>query len=583
MSALDRLSGLLRGSLRAAERPFPRSDELDPVIAELQRHNKSGTGAHVPVDLQQVAVRKFWETQRFETLKDARLVSFGMCLPTRPSGPCIMEDRQRFQAVLDKQTGVDQWIGDPRWYRRCYQGLVRSYFTYDAKVEHAPSVGKRNWGELRDYLHDRTRSIVDKQVNPDWVTTAVGNRQLFGEDPCAPYAAEVLSGDTSNIDHLCTQLGVVKSSWFLRELVLAQVRQATKLNHERFKEIIPRLLALLASNLILRDRGLILILDKYVSTSQPGINEPLRNTSVEWWGNPWLPSNETRWGGVAPAAREMVSEWLKREFIEAFFTKLAEDGVGDQRRANFWLRYVKSMDNIQFALGARALHSRDRDFEALRRKMKGLYTELKTTDSSNNAFIMTLGDLVAVEFGGIGNAFYGYDVRNTLPFDASRPVGTTVNAPNSLKHKHRMLWMQHQDGIKGWNKWEAMFEATLKQHFDIHPNAVPSRAASRIAVPVVDSLLPPAPYSSPLPSRITPTPPPVLPHSTQPPVVESTSSLTRTEQDLFVFARIHGLRVEDMGEMNGNLWVRTDDNDLRVNKVLLDWGFRYKPGKGWWV
>lgn len=574
MTALARLSGLLRGSLELAESPFSRTDDLDSVIAALKKHNKSGTGSSAPEDLQQAAVRKFWDTQRFETLKDARLVSFGMCVPSRPSGPSIMEDRQRFQAVLDSKTGVDQWVSEPRWYRRCYQGLVRSYFTYDAKVDQAPTVGKQNWGDLRDYLNERTRNIVDKEVNPDWVTAAVGNRQLFEEAPCAPYAADVLSGDASKVDLLCEQLGIVRSSWFLRELVLAQVHHATKLGHEHFKDLIPRLLELLSNNLVLRDRGLILMLDKYASTGQPGINEPLRSASVEWWGNPWLPSNEARWGGVVPAARDMVSEWLKREFIEAFFTKLAEDGVGDRRRANFWLRYVKSMDNIQFALGARALHSRDRDFEALRKKMKGLYTELKTTDSLNNAFIMTLGDLVAVEFGGMGNAFYGYDVRETLPFDASRSVGTTVNAPNSLKHKNRMLWMQHQDGIKGWNKWEDMFEATLKKHFDIRPNAAAIRAVPRAVAPA--------------PAPTVPTPPPVAPHLlVQPPETGQTGRNARDEGDfsmvaLYAFARTHELKVEDNSKLNGNLWVRTDDNDLRVNKTLLDWDFRYKPGKGWW-
>ena len=564
MTALDRLSGLLRGSLRAAERPFPHSDDLDRVIAGLRKHNRAGAGASIPEDLQQAAVRKFWDTKRFETLKDARLVSFSMCVPSRPSGPCIMEDRQRFHAVLDSQTGVDQWLDEPRWYRRCYQGLVRSYFTYDAKVDQVPAVGKQNWGELRDYLNERTSNIIDKRVNPDWVATAAENRQLFGEDPCAPYAADVLQGDMSKVDLLCEQLGVVKSSWFLRELVLAQVRVSTKLGHERFKELIPPLVELLSKNPVLRDRGLILMLDKYASATQPGINEPLRNASVEWWGNPWLPSNETRWGGVAPAARQMVSEWLKREFIEAFFAKLAQDGVGDRRRANFWLRYVKSMDNIQFALGTRALYSRDRDFEALRKKMKGLYTELRTSDSSNNAFIMTLGDLVAVEFGGEGNAFYGYDVRNTLPFDASRPVGTLVDGRNSLKHKNRKLWMQHQDGIKGWSKWEEMFEATLKNHFDIRPNA----PAKRVVPREENSISEPATTAPVMQTGQTPK--------------HTRSERTFTKDALLTYARTHDLKVDDLSNANGNLWVRTDDNNLAVNRDLHDWGFRYKLGKGWW-
>jgi hypothetical protein len=570
MTALDRLAGLLRDSLVVEERPFPQNDQLDHVIASLHKYNKSGTGLNIPEDLQQLAVRKFWDAQRFETFKDARLVSFGMCMPSRPAGPCIMEDRQRFRAVLDRRTGIDQWLDEPKWYRRCYQGLVRSYFTYDAKAADAPTVGKENWYDLRDYLKERTHNISNSKVNPTWVTTTVESPHLFGDDPCAPYAAAILSGDTDNVDLLCEQLGVIKASWFLRELVLAHGREPTNLSLERFKDLIPRLLELLSKNRVLRDRGLILMLDKYAAIAQPTINESLRNASVEWWGNPWLPSNETSWGGVVPVAREMVSEWLKREFIEAFFTKLAQDGVGDRRRANFWLRYAKSMGNIQFALGARAMHSTDRDFQVLRKKMKGLYTELKTTDSSNNAFIMTLGDLVAVEFGGMGNAFYGYDVRKTLPFDASRPVGTTVNGTNSLKNKNRILWMQHQDGIKGWDKWENMFEATLKDHFSIRPHAALKRSAAPQDASGQVTVARPGPYPSAQ-----------LLNSREP------GQITDTNQDfsknaLTAYARFNRLTVEDHSDWNGNLWIRTDDSDLGINKQLENWGFKYKPGKGWW-
>lgn len=563
MSALDRLAGLLRNSPDAGARPLPVDSSIDAVISRLERQTKSGFQAAVPEDLQQQAVRRFWDLQRFENLKDARLVSFGMCVPSRPSGPCIMEDRQRFQAVLDRQSGVDQWLDEPRWYRRCYQGLVRSYFTYDPKAEAAPSVGRRNWGDLRDYLHERTQNIVDKKVNPDWVTTAVENRQLFSEEPCAPYAEAVLSGDNSAVDLLCERLGVIKASWFLRELVLAQVKQATKLGHERFKDLIPSLVELLASNQVLRDRGLILILDRYAAIDQPAINQPLRDAAVDWWGNPWLPSNEMRWGGVMPAAREMVSEWLKREFIEAFFTKLAEDGVGDQRRANFWLRYVKSMDNIQFALGATALYSRDRDFVALRQKMHGLFTELKTTDSSNNAFVMTMGNLVAVEFGGMGNAFYGYDTRRTLPFDLSQPVLTAKNVRNSLKHSQRILWMQHQDGIRGFDRWEEMFGATLKQEFGITGSGLARRAPT---------------------GTVAYTPSLAVPHANSQAPSRSSSAFVGafSKAALHAYASARNLSIRDLSDRHGAIWVLTNDSDVHVNKVLLDWKFKYKSGKGWW-
>lgn len=562
MKALDRLSQLLHSSLEVANRPIPVADNLESIIAALQRHNKTGGGNYVPEDLQQAAVRKFWESQRFETLKDARLVSFGMCVPIQHSGPCIMEDRQRFMAVLDANAGVDQWIDEPRWYRRCYQGLVRSYFMYDAKTNQASAVAKKNWDDLRSYLSKRTHNIVDKKVNPDWVTTARENRQLFSEDPCLPYAEQVLSEDTTKIDQLCEQLGIVKSSWFLRDLVLAQVRQATTYGHEQFKKLIPRLLGLLANNQVLRDSGFVLMLDKYVSASQPGINEPLRNASVNWWGNPWLPSNETRWGAVTPAAREMVSDWLKREFVEAFFTKLAEDGVGDRRRANFWLRYVKSMGNIRFALGARALYSRDSDFDALRKKMKGLYTELRATGSANNAFIMTLGDLVAVEFGD-GGALYGYSVSKKLPFDYSKPLETAVNARNSLKNSTNIIKLTHHDGIHGWHRWEEMFEATLVKAFDIHPDVTVKRVAPRDALPqTIRSADSRGDVSD----------------GTRHTRVDTGFSLAA----LYAYAEAKKIKVEDKRALGGSLWVRKDDTNHEVNKVLMDWKFKYKPGKGWW-
>lgn len=116
----------------------------------------------------------------------------------------------------------------------------------------------------------------------------------------------MLVGETAKVDALCEQLGVVKSSWFLRELVLAQVIQATKFSDERFERLIPQLLNLLSDNLILRDRGLIHLLDRYAKSPNSGINEPLRNASVDWWGNPWLPSNETRWGDLAVNAKNSL-------------------------------------------------------------------------------------------------------------------------------------------------------------------------------------------------------------------------------------------------------------------------------------
>jgi hypothetical protein len=42
------------------------------------------------------------------------------------------------------------------------------------------------------------------------------------------------------------------------------------------------------------------------------------------------------------------------------------------------------------------------------------------------------------------------------------------------------------------------------------------------------------------------------------------------------------LRIEDLRDRNGNLWVRTADADEYVSSQLRSWGFSFKAGKGWW-
>lgn len=543
MNPLDHLISLLRPAEHEAARPMSATDDIDNLLSEMVARSKGRKGAQPVEDQQLEAVRRFWESQEVKSFRDAYLLCWSLCLSHSPQGPCILEDRSRLQRVLD---GIDTWQGRPSAYRRCYQGLVKSYFTYaPTREEYAPAA-RSNWRLLRDYLAQRNSLIKDKHSNPEWVDTAIANRTLFGEKPCEPYIDALLRGDSGVIDHLCEQLGINKASWFLRELVLAQVKGATLLGNAQFQGLLPRLLSLLATNEVLRDRGMILVLDRYAELPGTPLHQGMRDHCVGWWGNPWLPSNETRWGGVKPAARAMVADWLKLEFIETFFTKLAEDGLGDPRRMNFWKRYVKSIDHIEFALGSAARNSRERDLVALRQKMKGL---VRTLDASaNNAFIMHMGSLIAVEFSDMG-AFYGYDARQTLPFDAEQTLRLDVNGLNSLKHKDvkDLLWMRHQDGIRGWGKWEDMFEATLRQHYGIAPSAIASTPSAR------DS------------QRV------------ESPVLKEYSRSALNE-----FAQRRGLAIDDKTASGGNLWVRGDGGDDDVVRVLSSWGFRNRPGKGWW-
>lgn len=548
MGSLEELASMLASGTEHGAKPFSVDRSIDRVLETLQSRSRTAGSGTVPEDLQIAAVRRFWESQSVQSFRDAYQLSWALCVPHKLDGECILDDRNRFQKIL---SSVSTWESRPTAFRRCYQGLLKSYFTYDPSS--APSDGRQNWGQLREFLNLRSNSIKDSRANPDWVNTATGNTQLFGENPCEPYVDALLRGDNSAIDHLCDQLGIAHTSWFLRELILAQVHGATKLGNAQFVGLMPRLLDLLRGNEVLRDRGMVLVLDRYAKVPGQQLNQGLRDSSVLWWGNPWLPSNETRWGGVAEPARSMVSDWLKLEFIETFFTKLAEDGMGDRRRMDFWKRYVKSIDSIQFALGSFARTSRERDFVMLRKKMAGLICELDAS-GANNAFVMTMGKLIVVEFSGMGNALYGYDAQSHIPFDTTKPLRLGVDLPNSLKHKkERILWLSHQDGIHGWDAWEPMFEATLTKEFGIAPEGHAARL-TRASVPSPESI-----------------------RQTQSNGSFSVAALTQ-------FAQENGLFVEDKTKLGGNLWVRTRGADVTTKAVqqqLALWGFNQRLGKGW--
>lgn len=569
-SALQLLANMRHSDSNTARKLATDDSSLQKHIETLQAHVRAGSRPYEPEDLQVQAVRRFWDKRRFDTLKEARLVSFGLCLPGFQGGPCVMEDRKLFDAVLSSDTGVERWIEEPRWFRRCYQGLVRSYFSYDdSKGKIAPDEGRRNWKTLREYLHDRAPNIVGAGgYNPDWVITATENANLFSVDPCAPYAKAALSGDTANIEHMRELLGISDDSWFISALVHSQIVYATSLPNSEFKDLVPNLLAMLAKlarhGVKIRNRGLALILDTYAQASSSTIYTELRDAAVEWWGNPWLPSTAAQWGGVTPSAREMVAEWLRGEFIEAFFTKFSEDRIGDRRRADFWLRYVKSMTNVQFALAPQVLSSPSHDFSLLLEKMKGLYTELKGSVSSNNAFIITLGNLVAVEFSAMGNALYGYK-KDNLPFvfDSGKPLRLIGRVSESLKNPEQSVFrLKHQDNIKKYPRWEDRFESILAEEFHVLPDIKPPHSPS---------------------TRQTDTRPAYISTPTKlENATPSTKYVPFSLPALKDLGNSRGFRVQDRRAIGGNLWAFTNNGDHELKEIFQNWGFRYRAGKGWW-
>ena len=587
MGALDRLKSLLStASEKPLARPWAVEETIDLHIKHLERHLREGSGAYVPRDLQEEAVRRFWASKRIANLKDARLVAFGVALPVGPQRLRVIEDRERFPELLE---GVDNFLWAPKQYRRCYQGLLSGYFAYDPESSEASMAGRENWHSLRAYLDMRSGRVLDGERNPQWADSLQQHLTLFGEDPCMPYGDSLLADEHSAVDELRVVLNISDSSWFMRKLFLAQVRAAVCKPDAEFLELLYRVLDLLQKNEIIRDEGLGLVLNRFAQLSSPPLAIALREAAVKWWGNPWLESNAMRWGRVTPEARAMVAEWLKLEFIEAFFTHLTEERTGDNRRLKFWARYVRSIEDIHFALGADARSNPSPDFQSLRKKMAGLVVPLQDNVRTNNAFIMRMGSLVIVEFSGYSNACYGYNANKALPFRFDMSVVLPVNGQNSLKHTVNELYLRHQDGIRGFETWEERFEEVLAESYSIRPQSAKHRSEEMIR--------PPQPTAQGTPvTRTTPQraqePAPTTAYQANryrdadiawDIAVWKTTSYSR--KALSQFAERFGLEIEDLTAppRGGNLWVRTDDSHLGINEVLMKWGFEYKSAKkGWW-
>lgn len=545
--ALARLSQQLSTTIGQASVPVGDGCALmEKTLADMRARSQGGSGKPSQDHLLE-AIRKFWDSQKIDSFRDAYLVSWGITQAPTPTSPSLIEDGTRFDKVLQ---GVDDWKGQPRYYRRCYQGLMSNYFGYDGLSSAKPIQGRKNWKELREYLRGNNTHILQPKetLRPEWVSLARKNRKLFGENPCEDYIEEALNGDLENINHLCDALWIGEHTWFQHELILGQIGYAADLRDVQFMSLLPRLLDLLQSRAVLRDKGLALILDRYARISGHPLHPRLRDDSVLWWKNPWLPSNSMQWGAVSSDAKSMVSEWLKGEFIEAFFNLLAQDGAADQRRMKFWKRYIKAINHMEFALGATARASRDRDFDTLRKKMDGLICRLDANDA-NNAFIMHMGNLVIVEFSQKGNALYGYDAKRRLPFDTSRVLRLGTSSVNTLKDQNAsQLRMTHSA-----MDWEERVASELAA-CGIQPNT----ATQSIARP------------SPDPEAVVQEP--------EKDAFPQQYSLQALKQ----LTALRGLRIEDNTTKGGNLWVSGNVFSSDTQRLLIRWGFTRREGRGWW-
>lgn len=519
-------------------------------IGTLDEWVGSKTALRPPIDIIIEALFRFVRSSNLVGFRQAQLVCYGCIEPFGQEKLRIIDDKRLFPILL---TSIGQYCSKPTAFRRCYRGLLSGYFDVDPDDSSTPSAARENWRLLRNFLRDHLPGIMSSEFNPDWAVALDDHKNLLADHPCDRYALSLLDGDSREFERAKQRLDISNASWIVTRLVIEQIDRACAASDSNFLRYMPRLLALVKEYHFLLNRGLSTILERYHGCSGAPANNALRDLAVTHWGNPWLSSNNARWGRVSEPARQMVVDWLKLDLIRQFFSLLAEDNANDQRRLRFWERHHKSIDDMYFALGSHARNTNSRDFVDLRKKMAERVLDLNAAGSPrNSAFIMRMGDHVAVEFGLSGNACFIFEHR-TLPFDLNQK---SINGDRSaLKHDTHAERLLHIDTNNG--RWEQIFEQKLRGLLKAERDERPtSRSPGRDAQPrdgrTVETKSPgsnAAPYSP---------------------------------GELQRFCKSRSLVVRDLSIQSGNIWVQTDQSDQSVNRQLIQWGFRYRLNKGWW-
>lgn len=532
-----RLASAFEAGLRRADGWEDAVADRRMVEAVRERHDGPG----YPPDPATIAsaVAHFRRTGEPEGWRGLKRVCFGAGTVDE-KGWCVLSDDRLRGRLLEFAQGQQE----ARKRVRCYQSLLSSYWSFP--LAEADQKAKAGWLALREWLDRRMQSVSrDSQRTPEWFQTIVNHRNLLRDDPCGRYGPKLLSGDGSEFHAAAAGLGIPSDSWVPEEAMIAQMRAGCGLGHERFREILPGLLSVamgwagIAPSKSLQTRCVAMLVARYAKVPGTPEHPALRDAAIGVIGNPWL--RRASWdanvvderGRPDDAAREMVFGWLKRRLIKDFFELLSEDGRGDSRRLDYWLRFEPFVDDMWFALGSNARWRRGEAFEDFRARAKGRLLNLEATTADNNAFVMRMGNHVAIEFGETGNALYLFSWDGLPPavsqklLSGKERVDVTIHQLKSAQHA--VLTKRHRDSPVAMESWEQKFDAEICPVLGSRPRERPA------FVPDLESLL-----------------------------------------------RAYQVQGEDKRPQGGALWVLADDSHAGFSSKVKALGFSYRSGRGWW-
>lgn len=341
---------------------------------------------------------------------------------------------------------------------------------------------------------------------------------------------------------------------------------------------------------------------RYARCAEHPEHAGLRDTCVQWIGNPWV--KRTAWDAAVndEPARLMVNSWLKQRLIKDFFELLAADGAADLRRLNYWLKWEPEITDMWFVLGLDAASNSTPEFRELRKRMSGRDRRLQDSNQGNNAFVMRIGPLVVIEFGLTGNACYVFAAA-----DFRANLDRKLLGIHDLKQRASVAARLSHSGAN----WEGKFDFEIRRQLQrtpesrgslptmADPDTGPLRSFSLLTTPWPK-------ITQPSHTDDLPRPKPSAPESAAAPAnrvwpfargesgddvsAGETPQVKRppTDGDLERLQHLFdelGIDWEDNRPKGGAFWALIQDGKShpRIARMLLQQGFRFSPGKGYWL
>ena len=295
-----------------------------------------------------------------------------------------------------------------------YFPLLYSYFALENKdVKSKPAV----WIQLRDILNTNRSGIYKDLKRPKkWMNTLVDYSEILSNSPTKSFVKKFLQEqDTSSLSSELESLKMAPNSWFWDDLIKSSVQSISGMNEQDYLRIIPRFLYLAEQNVLYTTDILIALLERYARTSKREIvNEVLKHLALNQWGNPQYDSS-AGWNNVNPDTKRMVIQWFVRADLEAFFTLFST--TADTNRFDYWIKFIDQISFSQIFLGPSALQSRQPQHKKFRDLNRGRLKDLVDSTSSNNAFMLKMGNLYIIDFSDTGNACF---VTKKLPYQNNK-------------------------------------------------------------------------------------------------------------------------------------------------------------------